>query len=199
MAEPQGKVTKEMIGAAADVADVPIPDDLREAMLDGLNQSKKNYEEIYKLPYEKTRDNVLRFRDLAGDECEIFIVLVDHRGDPQHLADMRRYWSDQGLHAFMEYEIMNRGGALFVDHMQFEEYPQLAEARALLQANDIEAVCPTPFAFLFIGYDGQYYLCCSDWKKEVPLGHVADASFTDVMLAKLAHTRSRDAVCKTCK
>src|SRR5437868_12239828 len=49
MAEPQGKVTKEMIGAAADVADVPIPDDLREAMLDGLNQSKKNYEEIYKL------------------------------------------------------------------------------------------------------------------------------------------------------
>jgi len=156
------------------------------------------YEEIYKLPYEKTRDNVLRFRDLAADECEIFIVLVDHRGDPQHLADMRRYWSDQGLHAFMEYEIMNRGGALFVDHMQFEEYPQLAEARALLQANDIEAVCPTPFAFLFIGYDGQYYLCCSDWKKEVPLGHVADASFTDVMLAKLAHTRSRDAVCKTC-
>jgi hypothetical protein len=98
----------------------------------------------------------------------------------------------------MEYEIMNRGGALFVDHMQFEEYPQLAEARSLLQANDIEAVCPTPFAFLFIGYDGQYYLCCSDWKKEVPLGHVADASFTDVMLAKLAHTRSRDAVCKTC-
>jgi hypothetical protein len=157
-----------------------------------------DYEEIYKLPYEKTRDNVLRFRDLAGDACEIFIVLVDHRGDAQHLAGMRQYWGDQGLHAFMEYEIMNRGGALFVDHMQFEEYPQLAEARGLLHTNGIEAVCPTPFAFLFIGYDGQYYLCCSDWKKEVPLGSVADASFTDVMLDKLAHTRSRDSVCKTC-
>ena len=157
-----------------------------------------DYEEIYKLPYEKTRDNVLRFRDLAGDECDIFIVLVDHRRDPQHLADMRQYWGDQGLHAFMEYDIMNRGGALFVDHMQFEEYPQLAEARSLLHTNGIEAVCPTPFAFLFIGYDGQYYLCCSDWKKEVPLGSVADASFTDVMLAKLGHTRSRETVCKTC-
>jgi len=158
----------------------------------------EEYEEIYKLPYEKTRDNVLRFRDLAGDACEIFIVLVDHRGDADHLADMRRYWSDQGLHAFMEYEIMNRGGALFVDHMQFEEYPQLAEARQLLDAHGIEAICPTPFAYLFIGYDGQYYLCCSDWKKEVPLGSVADTSFADIMLAKLEHTRNRELVCKTC-
>jgi hypothetical protein len=93
---------------------------------------------------------------------------------------------------------MNRGGALFVDHMQFDEYPQLAEARDMLSASGVEAVCPTPFSFLFIGYDGQYYLCCSDWKKEVPLGSVADTSFADVMLAKLTHARTRQPVCKTC-
>ncbi len=157
-----------------------------------------DYEEIYKLPFERTRDNVLRFKELAGDACEVLIVLVDHRGDAEHLDGMRRYWGDHGLHAFMEYEIMNRGGALFVDHMRFEEYPQLAAARELLEGNGIEAVCPTPFSFLFIGYDGQYYLCCSDWKKEVPLGSVADTSFTDVMLAKLEHARTRQPVCKTC-
>ena len=49
MAEPQGKVTKEMIGNAADIADVPIPDDLRDTMLESLDQNKKNYDEIYKL------------------------------------------------------------------------------------------------------------------------------------------------------
>jgi len=49
MAEPQGKITKDMIGIAAEIADVPIPDDLKQAMLDGLNQNKKNFEEIYKL------------------------------------------------------------------------------------------------------------------------------------------------------
>src|SRR5437868_8889426 len=49
MAEPQGKVTKEMIGNAADIADVVISDDLRDAMLENLDQNKKNYEEIYKL------------------------------------------------------------------------------------------------------------------------------------------------------
>jgi Asp-tRNA(Asn)/Glu-tRNA(Gln) amidotransferase A subunit family amidase len=48
-AEPQGKVTKEMIDNAAKVADVPLPDEYKQAMLDGLNQNRKNYEEIYKL------------------------------------------------------------------------------------------------------------------------------------------------------
>src|SRR5690348_16951400 len=49
MADPQGKVTKEMVETAADVADVPIPDEYVQAMLDGLNENKKNYEEIYGL------------------------------------------------------------------------------------------------------------------------------------------------------
>jgi MoaA/NifB/PqqE/SkfB family radical SAM enzyme len=157
-----------------------------------------DYEEIYKLPFDRTRDNVVRFKELAGDACEVIIVLVDHRRDRTHLEAMRQYWGDLGMRAFMEYEIMNRGGALFVDHMQFDEYPQLTEARELLAARSVEAVCPTPFAYLFIGYDGQYYLCCSDWKKEAPLGSVADNSFADVMVAKLEHARTRQPVCKTC-
>jgi len=157
-----------------------------------------DYEDVYKLPWERTRDNVVRFKELAGDACDVIIVLVDHRRDPAHLEDMRTYWGDLGMRAFMEYEIMNRGGALFVDHMQFEEYPQLAAAREMLASRGVQAVCPTPFAYLFVGYDGQYYLCCSDWKKEVPLGSVFDVSFTDVMAAKLGYAQSRHLVCKTC-
>ena len=84
-----------------------------------------DYEEIYKLPWDKTRDNVIRFKELAGDACETIIVLVDHRRDRAHIEAMKAYWGDFGMRAFMEYEIMNRGGALFVDHMQFDEYPQL--------------------------------------------------------------------------
>lgn len=49
MAEPQGKITKEMIDSAADIADVPLPDDTKQAMLDGLGENKKNFDEIYKL------------------------------------------------------------------------------------------------------------------------------------------------------
>ena len=82
---------------------------------------------------------------------------------------------------------MNRGGALFVDHMQFEAYPELAEARALRRAARRDPLCGAPFGYLFIGYDGQYYLCCSDWKKETPMGSVFDESFHSVTAKKLAY------------
>src|ERR1700751_3091616 len=50
-AESQGakKITKEMIDDAAIIAEVPIADEYREMMLDGLNRRAKGYEEIYKL------------------------------------------------------------------------------------------------------------------------------------------------------
>ncbi|HET9742761.1 MAG TPA: amidase [Terriglobales bacterium] len=49
MAEEKGEITKEMIACAADIADVPIPEEDRQAMLDDLTQQRKDYDEIYKL------------------------------------------------------------------------------------------------------------------------------------------------------
>ncbi len=92
---------------------------------------------------------------------------------------------------------MNRGGALFVDHMQFETLPQLGQARDLV-ASTGSTLCGAPFIYLFVGYDGQYYLCCSDWKKETPMGSVFDESFRSVMDKKLEYVVSREPVCKTC-
>src|SRR6266436_2504438 len=50
-AQSQGaaKITKEMIDNAAAIADVPIPEETREMMLDNLNQQAKSYEAIYAL------------------------------------------------------------------------------------------------------------------------------------------------------
>jgi MoaA/NifB/PqqE/SkfB family radical SAM enzyme len=156
------------------------------------------YEEVYRLPFERTRDNVVRFAEMAKGRCEVFVVLVNFRRDRGHVERMKNYWREQGIQAFMEFEIMNRGGTLFVDHMQFESYPQLEGARAILAARSAEPACIVPFVYLFIGYDGQYYLCCSDWKKEVPLGSVFDTSFVEVTQKKLAHVTSREPICKTC-
>ena len=49
LAEAKEKVTKEMIDEAALVADVPIADEYKQMMLDGLNDQIKGYEEIFKL------------------------------------------------------------------------------------------------------------------------------------------------------
>ena len=163
-----------------------------------VGEEGDDYEDIYKLPFERTRDNVLRFNEMAGDDCEVIIVLVNHRNDLEHQDEMRAYWQDLGLEHFQAFNLMNRGGALFVDAMQYEALPEMAEAAAILTTERGPALCHAPFVYLFIGYDGQYYLCCSDWTKEAPLGSVYEKSFLDVTERKLQHLISREPVCRTC-
>jgi MoaA/NifB/PqqE/SkfB family radical SAM enzyme len=156
------------------------------------------YEKVYGLPFEKTHQNVVRFAEMAGDQCDVHIVLVDFQHDPEHVAKMREFWESQGISSFLQFEIMNRGGALFVDDMQYDAMPERAQALRILDEKNIKPFCAVPFIFLFVGYDGQYYLCCSDWKKEVPLGSVFDHSFHDVVAKKVEHTASRNPICKSC-
>ena len=163
-----------------------------------VGERDERYEEIYQLPFERTRDNVVRFAQQAEGRCDVWIVLVDYRHQPDHTAEMKRYWQDLGIKYFQEYEIINRGGALFVDHMQFEQLPELAEARAILADGGTQPLCGAPFGYLFVGYDGNYYLCCSDWRKEVPLGSVFERSFSDTVGDKLRHVVSRAPICRTC-
>jgi MoaA/NifB/PqqE/SkfB family radical SAM enzyme len=169
-----------------------------QSILINVGERDEQYEEVYQLPFERTRDNVVRFAEMAGDRCEVYLVLVDHRRDAEHLAEMRDFWRGHGITRFTEYPIMNRGGALFVDHMQFDALSQQATARSMLAESGGDALCAAPFAYLFIGYDGQYYLCCSDWKKEVAFGSVFDSSFLEITGAKLDYVTARGPLCRTC-
>jgi MoaA/NifB/PqqE/SkfB family radical SAM enzyme len=175
---------------------------LLEAGLQGaeinVGEVGDDYEQIYGLPFEKTCENVVRFAEMAGDQCQVRIVLVNHRRDAVHMAKMREFWSSRGIRHFLPFEVMNRGGALFVDEMQYATFAERAEAAALLDARGVQPVCSVPFVLLFIGYDGQYYLCCSDWKKEVALGSVFETSFAAVTNAKLEHVSTGEPICKSC-
>ncbi len=157
----------------------------------------EGYRDIYKLPFEKTRDNMVRFAEMAGDRCQVIIVLVDHRRDKAHIAAMEEYWRSLGFRGFYSFDIMNRGGALFVDHMQYEAAPELATAQAMIAARNGEALCQVPFFTTFVGYDGNIYLCCSDWKKEAVCSNVFDDP-ADYIAPKLGYVADRDPVCKTC-
>jgi MoaA/NifB/PqqE/SkfB family radical SAM enzyme len=167
-------------------------------MFINVGDEGQEYDDIYKLPFDRTRDNILRFNEMSQDRCKIHIVLVDHHRDEAHLQRMRDYWTQFGITRFLSYGIMNRGGALFVDHMQFETYAEITQARDMLEERFGTPMCGAPLAYLFIGYDGQYYLCCSDWKKETPMGSVFDESFESVTTTKLEHVTSRGLVCRTC-
>jgi MoaA/NifB/PqqE/SkfB family radical SAM enzyme len=169
-----------------------------QQILINVGEEGDDYEDVYQLPFERTLENVVRFNEMSNGACAVVVVLVDHRGDPDHLERMRRYWADHGIQHAVTYEVMNRGGSLFVDHMQYEQYPELAEARGRLAATVGIPLCGAPFGYLFVGYDGQHYLCCSDWEKQTPLGTVFDKSFIDVARAKLDLVVCREPVCRTC-
>jgi Asp-tRNA(Asn)/Glu-tRNA(Gln) amidotransferase A subunit family amidase len=55
------KITKEMIEAAADMADVAISDDYKQMMLDNLNEQAKGYEAIYALHIPNSVEPALLF------------------------------------------------------------------------------------------------------------------------------------------
>jgi MoaA/NifB/PqqE/SkfB family radical SAM enzyme len=169
-----------------------------QQILINVGEEGDDYEAVYHLPFERTLQNVLRFNEMSAGACEVTIVIVDHRSNPDHVARMTKYWSDRGIPQALTYQVMNRGGSLFVEHMQYGTYPEQAAALARLEGKLGGAVCPAPFLYLFVGYDGQYYLCCSDWEKQTPLGSIFDKSFMDVAQAKLDLVVSRDLVCRTC-
>jgi hypothetical protein len=128
----------------------------------------------------------------------VWIVLVNYRQDREHLEQMRQFWREQGIPLFMEFEVMNRGGALFVEHMQYDALAEVTEAEDLLSGTHGDVYCVAPYIGAFDGYDGNYYLCCSDWKKEVGMGSVFDRSITDILRDKYEHVMSREPICKTC-
>ena len=61
------KVTKEMIDSAAAIADVPISDEQKEAMLENLNDHAGGYEEIYKLHMPNSVAPALLFDPVVGE------------------------------------------------------------------------------------------------------------------------------------
>jgi MoaA/NifB/PqqE/SkfB family radical SAM enzyme len=157
------------------------------------------YENVYKLPWQRTHDNVVRFAQMAqGSGTTVHLALVNYRQDPALTADLKSFWRERGIDSFVEWDIINRGGSLFVDHMQFETLPQNREARRLIDERGGHPMCAQPFLWVFIGYDGHYYLCCSDWKKEVSFGTVFEKSILETTRGRLEELLTGGTVCRTC-
>ncbi len=67
-----------------------------ERILINVGEEGDDYEDVYKLPFEKTRDNIVRFNEMAQGRCDVYIVLVDHRRDAAHVEHMKEFWRGAG-------------------------------------------------------------------------------------------------------
>jgi sulfatase maturation enzyme AslB (radical SAM superfamily) len=156
------------------------------------------YEAVYRLPFERTRDRVVAFARMAGQRCRVVAVLVDHRNDPGHLDAMRSYWAGLGIERAHPHALNNRGGSLHVEHMQYDEHPYVVPAWEALDHEVGTPMCEVPFHRMFIGYDGRYYLCSSDWEKRAKVGSVFEGSLLDATQERTLRAADRSPVCRTC-
>jgi MoaA/NifB/PqqE/SkfB family radical SAM enzyme len=164
-----------------------------------VGEMDEDYQAVYGLPFEKTRANVVRFMEMSQGACEVQIVLVNHRRDEGHSDQMEEYWRSLGAQEFVRFNVTNRGGSLFVDDMQFQEMAEeIGRAKAMVDTPESQAICGYPFWTTFIGYDGNIYLCCDDWEKQVAVGTVFDADSVLELSNRLQAVRTRQPICKNC-
>src|SRR5262245_21597448 len=157
-----------------------------------------DYERVYGLPFARTRDNVERFIELAGGRCVVCIVVVDHRHDATHLRVVEEYWRSRGVDHVLRFGLVNRGGSLPIPATGAHTARPADRPAARDDASAPRLICPAPLMHLFVGYDGRYYLCSSDWRKEVAFGSVFDTSFAAITADKLAYLQSREPLCARC-
>lgn len=157
-----------------------------------------DYVEVYKVPFDRLRKNVVRFLELADGRCDLTIVLVDHRQDGAAIAEVERFWRELGVIRFFPSPLLNRAGTVDVDGMSFRTYPERRIAEAMFAEAGARPICAAPFVFPFVGYDGNYYLCSSDWEKRTPLGSVSERSILSLLEQKSAFVTWGEPICADC-
>lgn len=148
-----------------------------------------DYELVYNLNFETTYRNIMDFLELReqyqGRNIQVVLSIVEHDLNKGKIDEMKAFWNKAGINFILENPQNNRGGACDNGHYFLDNEGHVDDAKALLAKNSASTICSTPFFFVFIGWNGQYYVCCSDYKKETPLGSVFDYSIDEMDQIKL--------------
>lgn len=162
-----------------------------------------DYEEVYSLNFDNTRNNIMNFLDVnAGKKnpCEIIINVVKHDINKDKIEEVKAYWRKAGVNTFLVFDQSNRGGACDNGHYFQGNDKYEKEAKALFQETDLSPLCAAAFLYLFVGWNGNYYVCCNDYKKTTILSNVFDHRIdeVDVMKKELMWEKNSIEACINC-
>tara|TARA_R110002072_G_scaffold935_21_gene7749 strand:- start:10687 stop:11568 length:882 start_codon:yes stop_codon:yes gene_type:complete len=174
-----------------------------EHIVFSISDMGDDYEEVYALKYDTTRDNILRFLDMneaAGKPIRTQVSLVAHDLNRAKLDGYRKFWIDAGIDQCIHFEQTNRGGACDNGNYFVGNNHHTEQAIDILKKNNLSHVCGVPFILLFVGWNGQYYMCCNDYRKLTPLGSVFDYSIEEMDIIKRDKFFESEApaACKNC-
>ncbi len=157
---------------------------LKEISL-SISDFGEDYEEVYNLDFDTSMKNALKFVEIAAGRVDITINIVEHDINKAKIDDMKAFWRSHGVKSFLVFAQNNRGGACDNGKLFLESRATLDEAESLMREHGISTLCDAAFKFLFVGWSGNYYVCCNDYEKTTPLGHVSDIGFTALNDTKL--------------
>jgi MoaA/NifB/PqqE/SkfB family radical SAM enzyme len=161
-----------------------------------------DYELVYNLSFEKTRTNILDFLALTKEyperEIDIVISIVKHDINMNKIEEMKRFWYGLGVKYVMEFDQNNRGGACDNQHYFSGNNTYELEANKILANGKISSLCAAPFRFIFVGWNGQYYICCSDYRKQSPLGSVFEYGIEEMEAIKFEALKGYIPACASC-
>ncbi len=167
-------------------------------MVFSVSDIHADYDRIYGLDFAVTRDNIFEFVRQSRDRCHVQITVVRHEGNEHQIDEIVSFWETAGVDYVHVVREENRGGSHDKPFHFLNNKKHWREAVSLINKKGLSELCSLAFYSVFIGWNGQYYLCCHDWEKTVPLGNIADLSIEDVDALKLAHIKVQKGICQTC-
>lgn len=177
-------------------------DQLLEAGLPIINFSisdlDEDYRKVYGLKFEQVLPNIQYFIQKSRGKCHVKISIVAHQGNRDKVDIIKQFWVDQGADEINIFVEDNRGGAHEMDYSFLHSRKYLRKSIEILREKLGSELCGYSPYGVFVGWDGRYYLCCNDWEKTVPVGHVSTHGFEEVVQEKIAFNRKQTGVCRTC-
>lgn len=129
-----------------------------------------------KIDFREFVANIKDLHDKSGDQCEIYIKIVDAAVDTEekraafydafeNICD--RIWIDQVIPLWSDFEEINE---------KFDIKCTGMHGQKLQMVN----VCPYSFYNLIINPDGEVTACCADWKRKLVFGDLKKQSFYEI-------------------
>lgn len=167
-------------------------------MVFSVSDIDADYDKIYGLDFSVTRDNIFEFIKQSRGRCHVQITVVRHEGNEKQIEEITAFWEKAGVDLVHVVREENRGGSHEKPFQFLNNKKHWREAVSLLNKKGLTELCSIAFYSVFVGWNGQYYLCCHDWEKTVPLGSIYDLSIEDVDALKVAHIKVQKGICQTC-
>jgi MoaA/NifB/PqqE/SkfB family radical SAM enzyme len=162
-----------------------------------------DYEKVYNLDFDNMRRNVDAYMSINNQRAEsmrseVWISIVEHDINRDKIPEMTAYWEALGVTGVYVFRQINRGGACQTNHYFLRSDAHRAEAEALMASRGVSTLCNLAFVAPFIGWNGQYYICCSDYEKVEPLGNVFDYSLDQIDQVKKESIYRGNSACLKC-